>query len=43
MWEALQEQDLYRLISSESIKREVKDKKIWKGDFVGGVFGEISL
>jgi len=42
VWESLQEEDLYRLISMGYIKREEKDMKIWKGDTIGG-FGEISL
>ncbi|XP_068504213.1 uncharacterized protein [Phaseolus vulgaris] len=36
VWETVQGEELYRLISAGSIKREDKDKQIWKGDAIGG-------
>jgi len=34
-WEALQEEDMLRIISSCSINRELKDNQIWGGDISG--------
>jgi len=37
-WEALQEEDFFRKISTSIISREIKDNHIWGGDITGEFF-----